>query len=251
MKSITFPFNPSTAARNPSPPLPPAAPWHGRARAEPAANRPTGWPARPGAALAAAANLLLQPLLSLLFARAGMLSADGRCKTFDALANGYTRSEAVGSLVLRCGDDGLASLLGHAVRQDGRSASLTAPNGAAQRALMAAAMVDANPRPCLSSFMKAWALASKCSTLVGSYTMPPSANLLPALAASHAPNHRFLLSLSGLRLTKRKSLRSFLVVVTGSVPRSPHGMRLVSGSLPLTMAGSTCGAAKRSSNGFH
>ena len=78
--------------------------------------------------------------------------------------------------------------------------------------------------------------------------MPP-ANLLPALAASHAPNHRFFLSLSGLRLTKTKSLRSFLVVATGSVPRSPHGMRLVSGSLPLTMAGSTCGAANRSSNG--
>ena len=34
--------------------------------------------------LAAAANLLLQPSVSLLFARAGMLSADGRCKTFDA-----------------------------------------------------------------------------------------------------------------------------------------------------------------------
>ncbi|KOO22706.1 hypothetical protein Ctob_001478 [Chrysochromulina tobinii] len=42
----------------------------------------------PLAALVAAANLILVPNTTLMFARAGMLSADGRCKTFDARANG-------------------------------------------------------------------------------------------------------------------------------------------------------------------
>ena len=64
-----------------------------------------------------------------------MLSADGRCKTFDARADGYVRGEAAAALVLRgaaASQAGLA-LRGSAVRQDGRSASLTAPNGQAQR----------------------------------------------------------------------------------------------------------------------
>ena len=52
------------------------------------------------AALAAAANLLLLPTVSLVLARAGMLSGDGRCKTFDARANGYVRAEGVGAVAL-------------------------------------------------------------------------------------------------------------------------------------------------------
>ena len=48
------------------------------------------------AALAAAANLLLQPFVSLLFARAGMLSADGRCKTCMALRHTECRRLAAG-----------------------------------------------------------------------------------------------------------------------------------------------------------
>ena len=65
-----------------------------------------------------------------------MLSIDGRCKTFDRGANGYARSEGVGCVVLRLGDGHGLSLFGSAVRQDGRSASLTAPNGQAQQQLM-------------------------------------------------------------------------------------------------------------------
>ena len=79
------------------------------------------------------ANLLLVPIMSTLFARAGMLSPDGRCKTFDARANGYVRCEGVGAAVLDGADAGEKLLVaGTAVRADGKSASLTAPNGTAQ-----------------------------------------------------------------------------------------------------------------------
>ena len=72
---------------------------------------------------------------------AGMLSADGRCKTLDQCANGYTRSEGVGSLVVQLTNDAPSvTLSGSAVRQDGRSASLTAPNGSAQRTLLLLAL---------------------------------------------------------------------------------------------------------------
>ena len=88
-------------------------------------------------------NLTLAVETSGMFAKAGMLSPDGRCKTLDARANGYARSEGVGSLVLRpCGEaqQAVVRLGGSAVRQDGRSASLTAPNGSAQRTLLGACL---------------------------------------------------------------------------------------------------------------
>jgi acyl transferase domain-containing protein len=89
-------------------------------------------------ALAAATSLKLVPEPTLGIAAAGMLSIDGRCKTFDARANGYLRSEAIGALTLAVSCAAGPQLCGSAVRQDGRSASLTAPNGSAQRLLMRA-----------------------------------------------------------------------------------------------------------------
>ena len=75
---------------------------------------------------------------------------DWRCKTFDARANGYVRSEGVGALLLRPRPSSgrgapvdRAVVGGSAVRQDGRSASLTAPNGSAQRVLLLAAHASA------------------------------------------------------------------------------------------------------------
>ena len=95
-----------------------------------------------GSAAAAAVSLKLSPLPTLGAAAAGMLSVDGRCKTWDARANGYVRSEGVGCTVVAPGGEGVV-LLGLAVRQDGRSASLTAPNGSAQRTLLGAALASA------------------------------------------------------------------------------------------------------------
>lgn len=102
-----------------------------------------------GDALTLALSLKLVPHPTLGAASAGMLSADGRCKTLDQRANGYARSEGVGSLVVRPFDDTLAEALvfGSAVRQDGRSASLTAPNGSAQRTLLFAALGRASTAP--------------------------------------------------------------------------------------------------------
>ena len=95
-----------------------------------------------GSALALAVSLKLSPHGTLGAALAGMLSIDGRCKTLDARANGYARSEGAGATVLRSDStaENTSMLLGSLVRQDGRSASLTAPNGSAQRKLMLATL---------------------------------------------------------------------------------------------------------------
>lgn len=80
-------------------------------------------------------------------------SPNGRCKTFEASADGYGRGEGCVSLVLKpapvddiASEDGsgresaLAVMRGSAVNQDGRSSSLTAPNGPSQAALLAKAL---------------------------------------------------------------------------------------------------------------
>ena len=85
-----------------------------------------------------------------------MLSAQGRCFTFDAAADGYARGEGCGAVVLRlphdAAADGQASyercgLLGVAVNQDGRSSTLTAPNGPSQAAVMRVALAEAKLAP--------------------------------------------------------------------------------------------------------
>ena len=94
--------------------------------------------------LATTVNLMLAPRVGVSFAAAGMTSATGRSHTFDGRADGYARGEACGALVLQIPRDReTIHLHGSAVRHDGRSASLAAPNGLAQRALLGAAFTDA------------------------------------------------------------------------------------------------------------
>ena len=80
-------------------------------------------------------NLISEPFVA--FSKARMLAPDGRCKTFDASANGYVRGEGCGSALLQiAGAEDSASLPAIAstsTNQDGRSSTLTAPNGPAQQ----------------------------------------------------------------------------------------------------------------------
>ena len=94
-------------------------------------------------------TLMLTPSVGTSFAIAGMTSAAGRCQTFDKNANGYVRGEGCGSVALKhdLGDWAALSLNGSAVRQDGRSASLTAPNGQAQQSLLVASLADGRVDP--------------------------------------------------------------------------------------------------------
>lgn len=113
-------------------------------------------------AIVGGVNLILAPEPSISYARAGMLSADGRCKTFSAAADGYVRSEGCGVVVLRrhsdakrVGERALALVRGSAVNQDGASNGLTAPNGVAQEEVIESALADAGLTPAQISFVEA------------------------------------------------------------------------------------------------
>ena len=94
-------------------------------------------------ALAGGVNLILSPAITINFTKAGAMAPDGRCKAFDARANGYVRSEGAGVVVLKPLSRALADrdpiyavIRGSAVNQDGRSNGLMAPNPQAQEAVL-------------------------------------------------------------------------------------------------------------------
>jgi 3-oxoacyl-(acyl-carrier-protein) synthase/acyl carrier protein len=97
-------------------------------------------------------SIMLTPGLCASFAVVGMTSPRGRCHTWDSRADGYVRSEACAAISLGTetnvvASTGLVIVCGCAVQQDGRSASLTAPNGQAQQGLLRAALRDAGATP--------------------------------------------------------------------------------------------------------
>ena len=113
-------------------------------------------------ALAGGVNLMLAPEPFFCFSNWGMLAADGRCKSFDARANGFVRGEGCGIVVLKRlsdavanGDNILAVIRGSAVNQDGRSSGVTVPNGVAQEAVIRQALANAGVRPQDMSYVEA------------------------------------------------------------------------------------------------
>ncbi|MEV0727363.1 SDR family NAD(P)-dependent oxidoreductase [Polymorphospora sp. NPDC050346] len=112
-------------------------------------------------AVAGGVNVILDPELSIGLSKAGMLAPDGRCKTFDAEADGYVRGEGCGVVVLKrladavaAGDRIYAVIGGSAVNSDGGSNGLTAPNPAAQRAVLRAAWADAGTSPAAAGYLE-------------------------------------------------------------------------------------------------
>ena len=125
-------------------------------------------------ALAGGVNAIPTTRVTRLFTSAGLLAPDGRCKTFDAAADGFVRGEGCGMLVLkrlseaeRDGDRIWGVILGSAVNQDGASAGLTVPNGPAQERVIGEALERAGVEPAEVDYLEAhgtgrsWGIPSK------------------------------------------------------------------------------------------
>jgi acyl transferase domain-containing protein/acyl carrier protein len=105
-------------------------------------------------ALTGGVNLILRPEGTIGFSKASMLAPDGRCKSFDARADGYVRSEGAGVIVLKPvsraladGDPIYAVVRGTAVNQDGRTTGISLPNRMAQEAMLREAYRQAGIAP--------------------------------------------------------------------------------------------------------
>lgn len=113
-------------------------------------------------AIVGGVNLILDPKPFVLLSKFKMLAPDGRCKAFDATANGFVRGEGCSVIVLKrlsdaqaAGDTVLAVIRGSAINQDGRSSGLTVPNGIAQQEVVRAALASAQLRPADVSYVEA------------------------------------------------------------------------------------------------
>ena len=115
-----------------------------------------------GMALAGGVNMILSPAHSIAFTKAGVLAPDGRCKTFDARANGYVRGEGGGVIVLKPLSSALADgdhvhslILGSAMSQDGHSNGLMAPSREAQEIMLREAYSAAGILPSSVQYIEA------------------------------------------------------------------------------------------------
>ncbi|WP_213992196.1 type I polyketide synthase [Sodalis sp. dw_96] len=105
-------------------------------------------------AIAGGVNIIIAPEFTLATSRMNLMAADGRCKPFDAAADGIVRSDGCGAVVLKRLSDAqrgedriLAVIRGSAINQDGRTNGLTAPSGHAQTALIKQALARAQTAP--------------------------------------------------------------------------------------------------------
>ena len=113
-------------------------------------------------ALAAGVNLILAPANTVALSKYQMMAPDGRCKAFDAAADGFVRGEGCGVVVLKRLGDALADrdhvyalIMGSATNQDGPSSGLTVPNGPAQEAVIRAALARAGIQPSQVDYIEA------------------------------------------------------------------------------------------------
>lgn len=113
-------------------------------------------------ALVGGVNLILSPENHIAFSKLQAISPDGYCRSFDANANGYVRSEGCAMIflkreadALRDGDKILAVIRGTAINQDGKTNGLAAPNGQAQQAVILEALKDAGVTPAQLDYLEA------------------------------------------------------------------------------------------------
>ncbi len=113
-------------------------------------------------AIVGGVNIMISAELSVAGSQGDMLSADGRCKTFSAKADGYVRSEACAAIFLKPlakaindNDPVLAVIRATGVNQDGASGGLTVPNGPSQESLIVHTLKNANLQPADISYVEA------------------------------------------------------------------------------------------------
>ncbi|NTW01953.1 MAG: acyltransferase domain-containing protein, partial [Oscillochloris sp.] len=190
-------------------------------------------------AMAGGVNLMVSPELTITFSHARMMATDGRCKTFDASADGYVRGEGCGVVVLkrltdaqRDGDRILALVRGSAINQDGRSNGLTAPSGLAQQAVVRAALRDAAVTPDQVGYIEAHGTGTALGDPIELRALgavfagrPPSAPCMIGSAKTNIGHLEAAAGVAGL-------IKVVLSLVNQSIPPHLH-LREVNPHIPL------------------
>lgn len=179
-------------------------------------------------ALAGGVNLILSPGVTIALCRSRMVSADGRCKTFDASADGYGRGDGCGIVVLKRlsdaisdGDNIISVIRGSAINHDGRTSGFTVPNGPAQQDLISQALANAGVTPDQVGYLEAHGTGTSlgdpievnaCAAVFGDKRSPDS----PLLIGSVKTNVGHLEAAAGIA----SLIKVALSIYHGEIP--PH-----------------------------
>ena len=180
-------------------------------------------------AVSAGVNLIFGPQTHIYFCKGKMLAPDGHCKTFSDDADGYTRGEGIGVIVLkrlsdaeRDGDHILALLRGSAINQDGPSGGLTVPNGPSQVKVIKSALKNAAIDPTNVGYIEAHGTGTslgdpiEISALGKVFSESSTKRELPLRVSSIKTNLGHLESAAGIA----GIIKTILVVQNGQIP--PH-----------------------------
>ena len=181
-------------------------------------------------ALAGGVNVICEPDTMVSLSKAGMLAPDGRCKAFDAAADGFARGEGCGLIALKRLDDALrdndeihALIRGSALNQDGRSAGLTVPSRHAQEKLIGAALADAGIAPEDVGYVEAHGTGTRLGdpieirALAAALTRKRPSDR-PLVVGSAKTNFGHLESAAGIAGT----IKTVLALKHGRIPRHLH-----------------------------
>jgi acyl transferase domain-containing protein len=142
-------------------------------------------------AVAGGVNLMLWPTTSVNLTKAGLAAVDGRCRAFDAGANGYVRGEGGGLVVLKPlsaaladGDPIHALIRGSAVNQDGKSNGIKTPNRQAQEAVLREALAQAGVPPGRVQYVEAQGTGTLLGDMIEGHAL---GNVLGAGRAADRP----------------------------------------------------------------
>ena len=181
-------------------------------------------------AVAGAANAVLSKAVCGFMAQAGMVSPSGRCRPFDASADGYVRGEGCGIVVLKRlreaeaeGDRIWGVIRGSAVNQNGASAGLTVPSGLAQERVMAAALSDAGVAPDEVDYLEAHATGSQLGDAIEAHAVAsvygqrrePERPLILGTAKSNVGHLEAAAGIAGL-------IKTVLALKQGVIPKQLH-----------------------------
>ena len=187
------------------------------------------WTGESEMAVAGGVNVLLLPTVTAGFSKGGFMSSSGRCKSFDATADGYVRSEGAGLVVLKPltqaiadNDPVYAVIKGSAVNQDGFSQGMAAPSAEAQAAVLKAAYQQAAVAPSAVCYVEAHGTGTKLGD-------PVEAQALGAvLAAQRGAQHCLIGSVkTNIGHTETAAgvaglIKAALMLRHGEIPPSLH-----------------------------
>src|SRR6266478_6374618 len=181
-------------------------------------------------ALAGGVTVMITPGGFIGFSRASMLSPEGRCKAFDASADGFVRGEGAGMVLLKRLPQALADgdpihgvIIGTALNQDGHTNGISLPSAEAQARLVREACIDAGVAPSQIGFVEAHGTGTAVGDPIEAHALTaalcegrsPEAPLLIGSVKTNLGHLETAAGVAGL-------VKALLVLKHGRIPPSLH-----------------------------